>query len=111
MGDFTPILVAVITSVATVAAAALGAGWLQRRQRQPAAAKWRDQAELAQAKAELMATENAGLQRTNSDLRTENADLRERLAGTQNDLDDCARQRDKAWSDLRVAKRGGAATS
>jgi len=95
VGDFTPVLVAIITSLGTVAAAALTAGWLQRRRPHAAAAKWRDQAELERARAELMTSENA--------------ELRAKLADTQRSFDDCARQRDKAWSDLR--KRDGSAAA
>jgi len=99
--------------------------WLRVRNRgiatgATAAKRWRDQAEDWKARSELVTEERddaiAG-RRTDAEaaeraIKAER-DLRAaaegRLATTQHDLDDCSRQRDNAYSELRIRKSDDAA--
>jgi hypothetical protein len=101
VGDITPIIVAVVTTIGVVLAAALGANRLGAR-RAPGvaanAARWRDQAELEKARADLLVEER-------DRERTGRLEAEQKLGDTRHDLDDCVRQRDKAFSDIRVLER------
>lgn len=99
MGDLTGIVVAVIGTLGT-----LGGIWLRLRHRAAksgpsAAARWREQYELEKARGDLLEEQRdearAGLVTKETALET-----------TRHDLDDCTRQRDSAYADLR---RGDAA--
>lgn len=99
--DLESILVAIITSIGTLGAAAFGARRLSRRTAEGHggaagnAARWREQAELEKARADLLAAER-------DDAIGVLASERARLATTQHDLDDCSRQRDNAYSRIRA---------
>lgn len=97
MGDLVPIVVAIVTSIGTIGAAAFGARRLAGRNPDASrnAARWREQAELEKARAELLA------EQLDDERESHSTDLR-KLATTQHDLDDCARQRDDAYSELRA---------
>lgn len=109
-GDLVPVIVAIVTSIGTIGAAALGARRLAGRNQDGArnAARWREQAELEKARADLLAEQlddereaRTAVQATLAVERTSHAADVAKLATTQHDLDDCARQRDNAYSELR----------
>lgn len=116
MDDLVPIIVAIVTSVGTIAAAAFGARRLSGSSKDNPrnTARWREQAELQEARADLLA------EQLREERESHAADLgilareRDRLSTTQHDLDDCARQRDNAWHRIRELeghRRGRAASS
>lgn len=103
MDGFTSIVVAVVTTIGTIVAAALGARQLAGRRGTGTAtaslvARWREQAELEKARADLMAEER-------DRERAARIEAEQKLQDTRHDLDDCVRQRDGAYSDLRAEKR------
>ena len=106
------ILVAIIGSAGTVIAALIGARQIAGRKARssggnanPIAAQWKEQAELEKARADLLAEqlveEREGRAADAGVLERE----RQRLAATQHDLDDCARQRDNAYATIRAIER------
>jgi hypothetical protein len=101
VGDLGPLVAAIITSIATLGAAAFGARrWAKVRNRGDGtmAARWRDQADLEKARADL-------LDEQLDDERAARMAAEAKLGVTQHDLDDCARQRDNAFSELRQVNR------
>jgi hypothetical protein len=110
VGDLVPLIAAIVTSVGTIGAAALGARRLAGRASDGHrnAARWREQAELEKARADYLGEQldeerdaRSALQTTLAAERTLHAADLGKLATTQHDLDDCARQRDNAYSELR----------
>lgn len=107
MGDLVPIVVAIVTSIGTIVAAAYGARRISGRNQDGNrnAARWREQAELEEARADLLAEQLREERESHaSDLGTL-ASERVRLATTQHDLDDCSRQRDNAYHRIRELER------
>jgi hypothetical protein len=100
LGDLAPIVVAIVTSIGTIGAAAFGARRIAGRNPEGAraASRWREQAELAAARADVLSDEL-------DDERRARLEAERRLGITQHDLDDCARQRDDAFSELRSQRR------
>jgi signal transduction histidine kinase len=113
VGDLVPIIVAIVTSIGTVVAAYFGARkWAGRSkgdgvgdEPDPTAVAWREQAELQQARAELLAEQLREERESHSDDLGILERERRRLADTQHDLDDCSRQRDNAYSRVRQLER------
>lgn len=112
MGDFVPIVVAIVTSIGSVIAAYFGARkWVGRSKNaegggeDETAAGWREQAELQQARADLLAEQLREERESHADdvgiLERE----RRRLADTQHDLDECDRRLDNAYSRIRQLER------
>jgi hypothetical protein len=101
VGDVSSIVVAVVTTIGTIVVAAIAAGLVGRRRgtsAQAQAGKWRDQADLEKARAELLVEER-------DRERAGRLEAEAKLVDTRHDLDDCARQRDDLLSDLRLLTR------
>lgn len=118
MGDLGPILIAVIGSTGTIVAAIIGARRIVGRSKpdRGITVAWKEQAELEKARADLLAQERDDERSARSSDRESFAKAlaEERLAregveaklvDTRHDYDDCVRQRDDAFSELRLVKR------
>lgn len=95
------VVIAVVSTLGGLVALYLRLRW----QRKPAAAadrsaaaEWRGEAELWQARAGLVAEER-------DEERSKREAAERTLASTRHDLDDCTRQRDDAYSELRLIGR------
>jgi hypothetical protein len=95
MGDFLPIIAAVVTTVGTI----VGGVLLTRRLSKLGLST--EQLQVNRTLRELAETEKA----KREIVEQERDALKARLTDTQHDLDDCARQRDNAYSELRIRKR------
>lgn len=94
--DLTAIVVALIATIGTIVVAAIQA---RHKSGDPAtAAKWRNQAELQKARADL-------LEEQLEDERSAKLIALETMRAAERDLDTCVRQRDAAFSDLRAMER------
>lgn len=96
MDGFLPVVAAVITTVGTIIGGVLLTRRLQKlglsNEQLQVNTTLRELAETEKAKREIVEGEREA--------------LRERLTDTQHDLDDCTRQRDNAYAELRgVARR------
>lgn len=94
MSEFLPIVAAVVSTVGALWAGSVVTRRLSKfglsTEQLTVQKTLRELAEVERAKREL--------------LESDNVSLRERLRDTQHDLDDCARQRDNAYSELRGMK-------
>jgi chromosome segregation ATPase len=104
-----PILAAIIASVGTIVGAVLGArrlaGHRTKGSDSTIAAGWRQQAELEKARADLLEEQRDDERDANADAAARISTLEGQLNTTRHDLDDCVRQREKAFSDLRALER------
>lgn len=118
MGELVTVIVAIIGSATTIVVALIGAKRIAGRGKpdRSTAVAWKEQAELEKARADLMAQERddeRGARRSDAESaaralaeeRTLRAAIQDKLSDTQHNLDDCARQRDDAFSELRLVKR------
>lgn len=111
MDGLVPILVAIIGSTGTIVGALLGARRLARRGGRRAgpdadiAAGWRQQAELEKARAELLDEQLSDEREARAAALARIAVLEDELRDTHRALDNCVRQRNSAFSDLRAAER------
>lgn len=115
MGDFGPVFIAVVSTAGTILAAAFGARRLGKLGLGPdqlqVNATLRELADVATAKAKIWE------ERYNAEVTARKADqalavsdktlVVDRLRLTQHDLDDCVRQRDNLYSELRTRARRG----
>lgn len=105
MDQWVPVLVAVITTIGTIASAALGARWLSRKSGEAALANLQLLAETAEQKATMYRGERDELAVSLAKLQAahaaEVAAMAEDLRLTRRELESCHRERDNLYSELR----------
>ncbi|HET7030354.1 MAG TPA: hypothetical protein VFI34_07570 [Candidatus Limnocylindrales bacterium] len=109
MDGAVTILVAIIGSAGTIVAALIGArqiaGRKSKANERGMAAQWKEQAELASARAELLDEQLADEREAREAAIARNVVLEQQLSTTRHDLDDCSRQRDNAYATIRAIER------